>query len=184
MPISIFKFFFLLLYLEKLPFHGSILTENKFLVSYCGLELNLVCWAWVSFLSCHRTMSMLSLNTHKHIHTYSVTNMNLAQRIVIQANCFPCCVYWPVTELLNTIVWNTKHDPAKPRVNFYTWSCDIKHTCFLLWPVSRENVFVFVLFVFVCNHSLMLNTNTGFPSAFSFSVTPVPRFSFLHMLWS
>lgn len=34
-------------------------------------------------------------------------------------NCFQCCVYWPVTGLLNIIVWNTKLDPAQPQLNFF-----------------------------------------------------------------
>lgn len=37
-------------------------------------------------------------------------------------NCFQCCVYWPVTGLLNIIVWNTKLDPAQPQLNFFFFS--------------------------------------------------------------
>ena len=63
-PISIFKVFFLLLHLEELPCPGPILTENTFLLSHYGEELNWVCGAL--WLSCkHRTM--LQIWPLKHV---------------------------------------------------------------------------------------------------------------------
>lgn len=46
-------------------------------------------------------------------HTRSQTRIFLKSVCVIvtQANYFPCCFYRPVKELLNTIVWSTKHEP-------------------------------------------------------------------------
>lgn len=139
-PISIFKVFFLLLHLENLPFHGPILTENKFLLSDYGAELNWVFGAL--WLTC-KYRTMLKIWPLKHVtqltglhfdlghlsiscavtgqwarflsftHTQSQTWiwLRIVCVIVTQANYFPCCFYRPVKELLNTIVWSTKHEP-------------------------------------------------------------------------
>lgn len=93
--------------------------------------------------------------------TQTYTNLASSQHTVrdtvTQANYFHCCVYWPLTELLNKLVWNTKHDPAQPQLNFYTWNAHTTHTHtfhFDLWSLTAFN---FVM----CMHVITLNTNSG-----------------------
>lgn len=83
-------------------FLGACVCEGIYLLRKWPQDTPFEVWPRlpVNFLPCHWMVSMLSLIlAHVHMPQRTWRGQIREKVIVTQANCFPRCVYWPVTQL-------------------------------------------------------------------------------------
>ena len=88
--------------------------------------------------------------SHTQAHILAYHGSSWSTDIVTHTYCFQHYVYWPVSEPINRIVWNTKHSITQPRMNFHTWNTNVLSLSTLTFDLNLWTYRVFLLFFHLC----------------------------------